>query len=575
MIRQPVVCVLGHVDHGKTTLLDKIRETLVVDKEAGGITQAIGATQIPIETVKKVVGNLLEKLHIEITIPGLLIIDTPGHAAFTSLRKRGGSCADIAILIVDINEGFKPQTDESLEFLKQFKTPFLVAETKLDRIEGWTKHEDDTFVESYNKQPEWVRQRFDELHYKLVGQLSERGFEAERYDKVEDFKKTVAMIPVSGITGEGVPELLMILTGLSQQFLKKELEITEGTGRGSILEVKEVKGLGMTIDVILFDGEINKGDWLIIGGKEPIVTKIKALLKPPALREMRVERQFEPIDHVSAAAGIKISAPGLEKAVAGSPIAAVSDEKDIEFVKKDLMESVEHIEFESDGDGVIIKADNLGSLEALIHILKQKNIPIKRAEVGNILRRDILEVESVKDPLRKVIIAFNVSLDSDIDKESKDRNVKIIKSDIIYKLFDDYDVFLKKEYEKIKEEKLSQITMPAKIKLLRGMVFHATDPVVVGVEIIDGLLRSGAKLQKNGKEIGFVKALQSENVSVTEAKRGERVAVSIDGPTMGRQIKENDELSTVVTKDNIKILEELGMYAEAELAKSLQETKKK
>ncbi|MDD5416867.1 MAG: translation initiation factor IF-2 [Candidatus Aenigmarchaeota archaeon] len=569
MIRQPIVCILGHVDHGKTTLLDKIRETLVVDKEAGGITQAIGATQVPIETVKKVVGSLLEKLKIEITIPGLLIIDTPGHEAFCSLRKRGGSCADIAVLVIDINEGFKPQTDESLNFLKQFKTPFLVAENKIDRIEGWSKHPGETFSESYNKQPEWVRQRYDELHYKLVGQLSERGFEAERYDKVEDFKKTVAMVPCSGITGEGVPELLMILTGLSQQFLKKELEVTGGTGRGSILEVKEVKGLGMTIDVILFDGEIKKGDWLVIGGKEPIVTKIKALLRPPALREMRVERQFEPTDRVSAAAGVKISAPDLDRAVAGSPVAAVSDEKDIEKIKQELMESVEEIEFETQGDGVIIKADNLGSLEALIHILKQKNIPIKRAEVGSILRRDIIEIETVKDPLKRTIIAFNVPLDSDVEKEAKDRNIKIIRSDIIYKLFDEYDAFLKEGYEKLKQEKLSEITRPAKIKLLRGMVFHATDPVVVGVEVLDGVLRAGAKLQKNGKEIGIVKALQSENVSIEQAKRGERVAVSIEGPTIGRQIKEDDELSTVITKEDIKILEELGMKDEAEFAKEI------
>ncbi len=569
MIRQPIVCVLGHVDHGKTSLLDKIRETAVVQKEAGGITQAIGATQIPIETVKKMCGPLLEKLKIDVTIPGLLIIDTPGHEAFCSLRERGGSCADIAILVVDINEGFKPQTDESVQFLKQFKTPFLVAATKIDKTPGWIPNKGECFFESYAKQPEWVKTNFEEQLYKLVGQLSERGFDSERYDRISDFRKKVAIVPCSGITGEGIPELLMILTGLAQQFLKKELETTKGIGRGSVLEVKDVKGLGTTIDVILYDGEMKRGDWLIIGGHEPIVTKIKALLKPPALREMRVEKQFEQIESVTAAAGIKISAPDLDKVQAGSPIASVSDESDIEGVKKEMMESIKKIEFESVADGAILKADTLGSLEALVHILKQKNIDIRKAEVGEISRKDILEAETVKDELKKVIIAFNVPMAENAEQEAKDKNIKIIRSEIIYKLFDEYDAFLKQTYERIKQEKLATITRPAVIKLLKGMVFHAADPAIVGVEVLEGLLKPGVKLKKQGKEIGVVKAIQSEGISIQEAKKGDKVAVSIEGPIVGRHIKEDDELSTVIRKEDIKILEELNMKEEAEFAKSI------
>lgn len=568
MIRQPIVSVLGHVDHGKTTLLDKIRESVVAKKEAGGITQSIGATQIPIDVVKKICGPLLDKLKIDVTIPGLLIIDTPGHEAFCSLRERGGSCADIAILIVDINEGFKPQTDESLGFLKQFKTPFLVVANKIDRISGWIKNENACFFESFEKQPEWVKNQFDELFYKLVGQLSERGFSSERYDRVDDFKNNVAIVPCSGLTGEGIPELLMILTGLAQQFLKKELETTSGTGKGSILEVKDVKGLGTTIDVILYDGEIKRGDWLIIGGKEPFATKIKALLIPPALKEMRIERQFDQVESVSAAAGVKISAPGLENAIAGSPIVAVSDESEIEEIKKEMMEAVKRVEIETNGDGVILKADTLGSLEALIHILKKKNIPVRKAEVGEVGRKDVLEIETVKDPLKKVIIAFNVPVSELAEKESRDRKIKIMKSEVIYTLFDEYDKFVKEVWERIKQEKLSSITRPAKIQLLKGMVFRQNDPAVVGVEVLEGLLKSGVKLKRGDTEIGTVKAIQSENTSVSEAKKGDRVAVSIDGPTVGRHIREDDILTTIVTKNDIKILEELGMIEEAELAKT-------
>ena len=568
MIRQPIVVTIGHVDHGKTTLLDKIRKTAVQSKEVGGITQAIGATEIPLDIVKNVCGDLLKKMKIKIKIPGLLFIDTPGHEAFTAIRKRGSSIADLAILVIDINEGIQPQTDESIHILKEFKTPFLIAATKIDRIEGWIRNENSCFFESFAKQPDWVKQSFDEKFYKLVGQLSQRGFESERYDRVDDFKKTVSIVPCSGITGEGVPELLMVLSGLSQSFLKDELEVSEGTGRGSILEVKEVKGLGTTIDVILYDGEIRKGDWLVIGGKEPVVTKIKALLKPRPLKEMRTEKQFENIDYASAAAGVKIAAPELDNAIAGSPVAFVSDEKNVDGIKKELMTGVEEIEFEKSIDGIILKADNLGSLEALIGIFKNK-VPVKKAEVGKVLRKDVIEIDAVKDPLKKFIIAFNVNVDESVTSYAKDMSIKILQSNIIYKLIEDYEKFVEETKEKIRMQKLEEITLPAKIKILPGHVFHASHPAIVGVEVLAGKIKSGCKLQKSDKEIGEVKAIQSESKTLTEASKGERVAISIEGPTIGRQIMEGDELTTVITSKDLTVLKELNLKEEIELANEI------
>ena len=560
-------CLTEYVDHGKTTLLDKIRETAVAAKEAGGITQAIGATEIPTSTIEKITGKFLEKYKIMISVPGLLFIDTPGHEAFTSLRKRGSSIADLAILVIDIKEGFQQQTDESLGFLKEFKTPFAVAATKVDRIDGWITHKNLSFADSLSKQPAHVKENLDKAVYRIVLQLSERGFDSERYDRVSDFKKYVSIIPCSGITGEGISELLMILTGLAQQFLKEELEITSEIGRGSVLEVKDVKGLGTTIDVILYDGKIQRGDWIVIGGKEPIATKVKALLKPPALSELRVEKQFDNVDVVTAAAGIKISAPGLENAIAGMPIVSVRKLEDIEKVKEELKEIVEEIEFERKGEGVILKADTLGSLEALIKILK--DIPIKKAEVGIVLRKDIMEIENVKNPLFKAILAFNVPIDPSIEKEAKDKKILIIKSNIIYRLIEDYERFVSETKERIRQEKLASITLPARIKLLPGMVFHASNPAIVGVEVLEGVIKPGFKLQKDGREIGEIKALQSENVSVEKAGKGERVAVSIQGPIVGRHIKEGDELTTILNPKDLKVLEELKMYDEIDLAKRI------
>jgi translation initiation factor 5B len=355
---------------------------------------------------------------------------------------------------------------------------------------------------------------------------------------------------------------------LAQSFLKEQLEVSKGIGRGSVLEVKELRGLGTTIDVILYDGEIRRGDWIIVGGKEPIVARVKALLKPRPLKEIRVEKQFDNIDYVSAASGVKISSPGLEKVIAGSPIVFVSDEEKVEEIKKELKAITEQIEFEKEGEGVILKADNLGSLEALIGIFRDK-VPIKKAEIGNVLRKDVIEIETVNDRLKRVIIAFNVDIDDVAAKEARDKSLTILQNKVIYQLVESYDKFIEEEKERIRLEKLETITMPAKIRILPGHTFHASKPAVVGIEVLAGEIKSGYRLKKNGKEIGEIKAIQSEGAAVAKASVGEKVAISIEGPTVGRQIEEGDELTTIITQDDLKVLKELNMKQEVELAKEI------
>src|SRR5512137_212157 len=290
-LRTPIVVVMGHVDHGKTTLLDKIRGTAVAKGEAGLITQHIGATEVPLDVVQEFCGSHFGK---EMQIPGLLFIDTPGHHAFTSLRSRGGSLADLAVLIVDMNEGFQPQTIESLTILKRYKTPFVVAANKMDRIAGWRSTKNSSFSKTLKAQNERVTEEMDTKLYELVGELYKYGFDGDRYDRIRDFTKTVGIVPISALTGEGVPDLLMVLVGLAQRFLKENLKISSvGPGVGTILEVKEERGLGTTLDVILYDGEFNAGDTIIVGtAYEPIVTKLRALLKPKPLAEIRSEERF-------------------------------------------------------------------------------------------------------------------------------------------------------------------------------------------------------------------------------------------------------------------------------------------
>jgi len=548
VLRQPIVCILGHVDHGKTTLLDRIRKTSVASKEPGLITQHVGCTSVPKDVIEEISGDLMKKMNIKLEIPGLLFLDTPGHEAFTTLRERGGKCADLAVLVIDVNEGMKPQTVESLEFLKKFRTPFVVAATKIDKIRGWIPKEDSPFLESFAVQPENVKQELENRIYSLVAQLLEHGFESERFDRVRDFRKTVAIVPCSGATGEGIPELLMVLGGLSQAFLRERITVKSEIASGTVLEVKETKGMGITIDVLLTDGEIKKGDYMVF--KDGNTTKIRALFIPPPLSEIRTEKKFIPVDRVSAACGVKVSAPGLEKVVAGTPFVCVSDKKDVEQARKKLSEMIRR-RLELSGEGVVVKADTLGSLEAVVKLMKEKNVPIKKAEVGAVTKSDIILASNRFG----VVIAFNVSVDRAAREEASSRGVKIIENNVIYRLVEEYDKWIEEKEEEEKRRALSEVTYPCVFRVLPGFVFRVSSPAIVGVEVISGVLKPGSVVVKPGKEVGKIKEIQKEGVSVPELAAGDRGAVSIEGGVVGRNFREGDELYVLPPENDVRVFE--------------------
>lgn len=551
-IRSPVIVVVGHVDHGKTTLLDKIRNTAVAKKEPGLITQNISSTKIPIDVVKNICGNLLEKMKIDLTIPGLLFIDTPGHEAFTTLRKRGGAIADLAVLVIDIMDGFKPQTDESLNYIKQFKTPFVVAATKIDKIIGWNPQKDKSFYVSFNEQTQRTQDELETKIYKLIGQLGSRGFEAERVDRLSDFSKQIGVVPVSSLTGEGFPELLMILSGLAQKYLTKKLEVTEGEGKGTVLEVKDFRGLGTTLDVILYDGEIKKGDIIVIGGKDVVKTKVKALLELEPLKELK-NSNFIQIDEIAAAAGIKISASDIDSVIPGSPLRAVRNEKDVEKAVQEVVSEVEEVEINTEKNGVVLKADTLGSLEALIKTLQDKSIPIRKASVGNLTKKEIMESKAMEDP---IILVFGSNVSSDIASLAKDNKITLFSSNIIYSLVENYEEWKKEENKRREEIALGEIIHPAKMRVIPGYVFRASKPAVFGVEILKGVLKPKYRLKKNEKIIGEVKEIQKDGNNINESFMGDKVAISMSGVTIGKEVNENDVLEVFLTKDDLSKLRE-------------------
>src|SRR3989344_2871911 len=547
MIRQPIVSVLGHVDHGKTTLLDKIRGSTIAAKEAGHITQHIGATEVPISSVKEVCGPLLDRMNIKLSIPGLLFIDTPGHAAFVNLRRRGGSISDIAILVVDINEGFNIQTYESLNILKTYKTPFIVAANKIDLVHGWKPQKDMCFMDSFRSQKEDVQQTLDIRVYEIVKTLYENGFNSERFDRVREFTNQIAVIPLSAKTGEGVQELLAFLSGLSQKFLEKQLKTdVKGPGKGSILEVKKTEGLGTTLDVILYDGTIKKGDIIVVGSAEaPIVTTVKALLKPLPLEEIRVGNKFENVDEVYAAAGIKIAAPNLENALAGAPVYVAQSEADIGLLESQIKAEIEEVQIRTEKKGVIVKADTLGSLEAIVKMLEEEGITVGSAGFGGITRADVKEADAVRreNPVHGVIFAFNIKTSPEIQKEIEDFGIKLFAGDVVYSLIEDYKNWYKSEAEQSKDELFKRVVTPAKIRIKPGYVFRQSKPAICGAEIQIGTLKPRTTLiNEKGVEVGEVREIQKESKVVNEAKAGSDVALSIQGAVIGRNVNEGDVL---------------------------------
>ena len=566
-LRSPIVTVLGHIDHGKTSLLDKMRGTGVQAREAAGITQHIGASFFPTETILSICGDLLKAVNTELTIDGLLFIDTPGHEAYLNLRRRGGAIADIAILVVDINEGPLTQSYESLKILRSGKTPFLIAANKLDKVPGWRKKEGLSLFDAIKAQGISTQSEVDRRIYEIVGALSANDIQSERFDRVEDFQKTVAIVPTSAKTGTGIPELLMVLSGLTQQYMKDRLTISTGPAIGAVLEVREETGLGLTLDTIIYDGVLKKTDTIVVGGLDGVIeAKIRALLLPKPLDEIRDPKEkFTHVDIVHAAAGVKIVAPDIEGVVAGAPVYAVEDPEKLEEIKQKVRDDLSSIRIQTDKSGIIVKTDTLGSLEAVTQFLQERDVPVRFADVGPIVKRDIVEAQASGDgdPLNAVVLGFNVKIASEIEDIAAELGVELFLSEVIYRLYDDYYAWLIVKREQAKAESLSSIIRPGKIVLIPEYVFRHKNPAVVGVKV-QGVIRPRTGLiNEDGKRVGTILQIQDRSVTIDEATDGMEVAVSIRGPTIGRQVKDDEILYTDVPDKQIlairkKFLDELS-----------------
>jgi len=572
--RQPIVSVLGHVDHGKTTFLDKIRGTTVQEREAGAITQHIGATEIPIETLKEACSEL--GCNIDFKLPGLLFIDTPGHHSFINLRSRGGALADLAVLVVDINDGFMPQSLESLEILKREQTPFVVAANKLDKIPGW-RSEGIPFVKNLQKQSDEAKSRMTDALYEMIGDLYDKGFSADRYDRVDDFSKNIGIVPMSAITGEGIEDLLMTMIGLAQTYLEDQIQVEEGPAEGTILEVKEETGLGTTLDTIIHNGVIRKNDQIVIGTRnKPIQTKVKSLMRPRPMDEISdPSEKFKEIEEVGAAAGIKLVAPECEGVLAGAPLRVVG-ENDVEEVI-DIVRKESEANIDTGDEGVIIKADAIGSLEGLAFELEEEEIPILKAGVGDVSKKDITDAVAIDEPLYRSILAFNVDVLPDAEEKLKSVDVQVFEHDVVYRLVEEFQEWKQKRKEEIEKERRKEIVHPAKFRILEDHVFRMSKPAIVGVRVLAGNIRPERRLlNKEGRVVGQIKSIRSGEQSLDYAEQGDEVAIAISGVTVGRQIDVGEELYVDIPEGDARDLRDLDLtFDEERILKEVREIKQK
>ena len=555
--RQPIVVVLGHIDSGKTSLLDKIRGTAVQSREAGGITQHIGASFFPIETLEQLCGNLLQKVGGKIDIPGILVIDTPGHAVFTNLRNRGGSASDISILVIDAMKGLEVQTRESLDILRKRKVPFLIALNKLDTVPGWRSSS--SLTSSLKQLDETTQDNLDGRIYNVVGELSRYGIQSEAFYRLQNPQKQVAIVPVSAKTGEGIPELISLLIGLTQSYLKQKLTVSNET-RGIVLEVTEEPGLGDTANIILTDGVLNKHDEIAVAKKDGVVTtKIKAIFMPKPLDEMRDPRdKFTPVDQVVAASGVKISTSDLDGVLGGSPIIGITD-SNIDSVKNEIESEIKSIFIETDSVGIIVKADTLGSLEAVVDTLKENDISISTADTGMVSRKDVVKAQVITETDKYLgsILAFGVKVLDDAKDEANKNGIRIFSQPVLYDLVDEYRDWVTSDKENMQRTELDLIMMPCKFQLIKGMVFRRNGPAVCGVEILVGSLKQKSIIiNSTGKEVGVIKQIEDNGENIKQAAKGSEVAVSMNEPVIGRTIREGEILYSLPNDIGVRLLKE-------------------
>ncbi len=566
-LRSVISCIMGHVDTGKTSILDKIRGTNVQNGEAGGITQQIGATFIPKETLENKTSLFVKNY--DVKIPGLLMIDTPGHEAFGNLRQRGSSLCDVAIVVIDLVHGLEPQTIQSINMLKESGTEFIFALNKIDRLYGWVIDLNKSIQDNILAQDTNTQSEFYSRLEKIIVQINQLGFNAKLYWDNDSIEDTISICPTSAKTGEGLQDLLYCLISYSQTYLENKIIETDEF-KCTVLESTITEGYGTTIDAILISGSLEQHDRIILSTNtdKPLQTTVKTILTPPPNKESRVKTELVHHNKITGAIGIKIVANNIDGVLPGTPVLKITskDSRD-DLIAQALLESENNNKIELDKQGVAIHASTLGSLEALVQFLRHEcnpPIPISQINIGKVMKKDVIKTSISTEKLDKefnVILAFNVEVDKDAQDEADKLGTKIFTAEIIYHLFDKFTKYKEELFIKRKEEVKINATYPCVLKILPECIFNKKNPLVFGVEVLDGKLNLGTPLivHSTNTFVGKVIGIQHDRKDVEFAKKGSSVCIKVENeenPTIyfGRHFDEKSELYSKITRESIDLI---------------------
>ncbi|CAI4229082.1 unnamed protein product [Auanema sp. JU1783] len=565
-LRAPVICVLGHVDTGKTKMLDTIRRTHVQEGEAGGITQQIGATRVPDEAIKERCRLISDFNADAMKLPGFLIIDTPGHESFSNLRSRGSSLCDFAILVVDLMHGLEAQTLESLKMLLKRETPFVIALNKIDRLYGYESNPRKDVYQHLKSQTHNTQMEFKDKCNQVIAQFAEQGLNVCLGTENLKDPDYIKMVPTSAMTGDGIGNLMSFIVNKCQTEHAVKLSFCEELD-ASVMEVKVISGLGTTADVILVNGYLRAGDILVLTGLDgAIITQVRDLLMPEPLKELRVKNEYERYKEVKGAQGIKLLARGLEKAVAGLPIFVAHNEDEVDFLKEkaELQLSKALTSIKKKSEGVYVMASTLGSLEALLEFLRTQKIPYSNVNIGPVHRKDVQKAAAMKEHNSEYacILAFDVKVERDAQIFADHEGVKIFQADIIYHLEDSFLKYKEDLRLAARKENEHKAIYPCKLKILPQHIFNARNPIVCGVNVEAGLLKRGTPICVPSKDriyIGTVSSIQRNHEEVPTAKKGDEICIKIDNTTgeapklYGRHFNHEDILVSMITRDSIDV----------------------
>ena len=574
-LKSPICSFMGHVDAGKTSLMDVIRNTKVQEKEAGGITQSIGSSFVNIEDIVDITNVINGKFEVKPEIPGILIIDTPGHEAFNTLRERGSSLCDIAILVVDINDGVKPQTIESIKLLRDKRVPFVIAATKLDTIYNYKVTEEISLRKALKQQKKETINMIETSMYDIQYELEKEGIKSVFYFKNKNPQKVYSIVPVSSRTKEGIADLLALMIYISQNWMNKKITYQEEVD-ATIMESYQDSKHGWVLDIILKNGTINVGDKFIVCGRESsrTITVRKLLVK---------KNKLEDVKSVRASDGIRVIASNCDNCYSGTKLYPIdNNEKEVLQIANEEIDNYWK-SFDLDQIGVCIQAKTFGELDALYQLVKKDGIPIMSVSLKKLGEKDFdrikIKTDNIDDLEYNTLLYFGELDNFDkFDKVAKEKGIKLFNSEIVYGLIDEYKKYSKQCLEERQKKQIASgnAIYPCKLKIFKQHIYMkgGTNNLLFGVKVLEGKLRIGSPLyvvkkerfekdkiynMKTEKEygLGIVTSLQKNNEDIELANQGDEVCIRLDNVNeliFSRHFDHKDTIISHLSRESIDIL---------------------